>query len=286
MSVIISILQSIFQTIGWIMPISESGHSTIYHTFAGRADGSFASVTGAVHIGIAIGITVAMLKFFITLTKDFFGCGVDLVQRRFSYREAKPARVFMLMTLISFALMVFWLLPLGSKGFLFTALSRTAYNGTLIDDGIFLAITGALVFFASRQLENGNNNKTLSIVPAVIVGVASLFLVPVSGLSLIGGVWAILVLFGISRKLAYRYAFVMSVPVLLVMGIVQLATAEYKSSIAEIIIALILSAGCAFLLTRVFKNAVKKGLMKYIATYEFGIAGITLLIGIIQFLTR
>jgi undecaprenyl-diphosphatase len=287
MSVIISILQSIFQSIAWILPISESAHSSVYHTFAGRADGTWAGVTGAVHIGIAIGIFAAMVSFFIRLGKEAVGTVRDLAQRRLEAESIKGSRLFMLTTVISFAFMALWIIPLGSNGFLFSLLKKTAYNGTLIDDAVFMAITGGLIYIASWQTDNGRGgNKNLSLVFAIIIGVASLVLVPVSGFSFIGGVWAILILLGVNKKLAYRYAFVMSVPVLLVMGIVEIATAEYDSSIVEIILAIIIASICSFLLTRVFKNLVNKGFMKYIATYDLGFAAITLIIGVVQLITK
>ena len=233
-----------------------------------------------------MGIYFAALKLNIRLSKELGRWTVDVFERRFRYSEARPARRFLLMLMLSFAPMLVWLLPIGGKGFFYELLRSTAFNGTLLDDGVFLAVTGALLLVALRQLTLGKNNKGLTVAAALAAGVCSVALVSVSGLSLIGGVFAVLVLCGISKKTAYRFALEMSIPVLLVMGIIELATAAYKASAVQIIIGLVLSAVFAFLCARVLRWLINKGTLKYVALYDVFIGAITAVIGIVQLIIR
>ena len=73
------ILTAIFQAIGqaftWVFPVSESGHSVIFHNFSGRFTNACSQLTGVIHIGIAIGLFIAFYKLFISLSKIFLQLG-------------------------------------------------------------------------------------------------------------------------------------------------------------------------------------------------------------------
>lgn len=286
MSVIIAIFQAIFQAITYILPVSQSGHSSVFHDFAGRADGTTTMLTGAISLGIAIGIFVAVFKLFARLGKECVGTVTDIVHKDFNIKNASYARRFLFMLVLSYVPMLLWLLPLGSFGNSYRVLRATAYNGTLLDEGVFFAVTGVLVFLAARQLTFNRNKKQITLPAAVTAGVCSLFFVPVSGLALIGGPFCVLVLFGVSCKAAYKYSLVFSVPVLLISGISQLVRADYKSSVVAMIIGFVLAAAVAFLVVRVVNNIIKKGLLKYIAYYDVSMGVIVAVIGAIQLAVR
>ncbi|MDE6125052.1 MAG: undecaprenyl-diphosphate phosphatase, partial [Eubacterium sp.] len=71
MSIITAIFQAIGQALTFIFPISESGHSAVFHDFSSRYSGSCSELTGLIHIGIAIGIIAAFYKVFISLIMEF-----------------------------------------------------------------------------------------------------------------------------------------------------------------------------------------------------------------------
>lgn len=286
MSVLTAIFQAIFQAICFIIPISESGHSAIFHDFSGKADGTVAALTGVIHIGIALGIFLAMFKLCIKMGAEFGKCAADVVRKDFSYREAKPPRRFLLMLMLCFAPMLVWLIPIGKTGMLYEVLRRTGFNGTLLDTGVFLAVTGALLLAALRQLSLGKNENGISVLPAVCAGVVSIALVPVSGLALIGGVFSLLVIFGVTKKQSMNFALLMSIPVLIVSGIIELATAVYAVTLVQVIIGLVLSIAVSFLCTRVFKWLVNKAYMKYVAYYDLFLGAIVAVIGIVQLIIR
>lgn len=286
MSVITAIFQSIFQAIAWILPISESAHSSMFHDFAGRTAYACSALTGVVHICIALGIVASSYKLFITLFREFFATIKDLTKKKIKGSSQKPARSFMYMTLVSFVPMILWLIPTGNNRMLFGLLRKTAYNGTLLDDGIFLAITGVLVLLASRQLTLSRNNKNIELVSAIIIGVISVLLVPVSGFSLIGGVFAVLMLMGVSKKLAFRYSIVLSVPVLLVMGVVEICVSTIPTTVLMCIMGAVLSIVVSFVAIKLFRWIVEQNKLKYFGIYDIAVGVIILVIGIFELALR
>lgn len=285
MSILTAIVQAILQAIAWVFPISESGHSSLFHDFASRQSGACSTITGVIHIGIAIGIIIALYKLFIKLSAEFVGTVGDVFKKRLKGSSKKPIRKYMYMTLLSFLPMILWVIPTGN-GLLYTVLHKTSYNSALIDDGLFFVITAIMLFIATRVLAKSSNMKSVDLIPAIVVGVASVLLAPISGLSLVAGVFTILLLFGVSKGLAFKYAFVMSVPVLVVTGIVEICTAVTIASAVEIVLALVFSIAVSFISVKLLKWIIDKMYLKYVVIYDLAIGVITTIIGIFQLILK
>lgn len=269
-----------------IFPISETAHSSIFHDFAGRFSGECSSLTGIVHIGIAVGIVAAMYKFFFKMSYEFFSTFGDMFKKRLKGNKPSGARHYMYMTLMSFCPMLLWLIPCGKYGLLYNVLRTTQFNKTLLDDGLFLAVTGVLLILASVQLAKSSIPKPVAELPAIIVGALSVFLIPVSGFSFIGVVLAVLVLFGVNKKLALNYGLVMSVPVLIVSGIVEICISVTHVGVASVIIGLVISIVSAFFSVVFFKFIVNKGYLKYFGIYDVSVGVIIFIVGIFELIFR
>ncbi len=286
MSILTSIINAILQAIGWILPISEAGHSAVFHDFSGRADGSVWQLTGVIHIGIAVGIVLASFSIFKRMSLEFVAAGKELFRKELDVKSGTAARRYLYMLMIAFLPMLLWLIPLGKLGFLYSFLRGFSFNGTLLDEGLLLIVTGVLLVLASRQLTLGRNDRDVSLAYALIIGFASVLLVPVAGLSLTGGVISVLLILGVTKKYSLNFALLMSVPVLIVMGIIEIVTAEFTVSVVEIIIGAVLSVAAAFVCTRVLKYILKNNLLKFFGYYDGAIGIIIAVTGIIQLIVR
>ena len=286
MSILTAIFQALFQAVCRIFPISETAHSSVFHDFAGRFSGECSSLTGIVHIGIAVGIVIASYKLFLKMSYELFSTVGDVFKKRLKGSKPSGARHYMYMTLMSFCPMLLWLIPCGKYGLLYNVLRTTQFNKTLLDDGLFLAITGVLLIFASVQLAKSSIPKPVAELPAIIVGVLSVLLIPVSGFSFIGVVLAVLVLFGVSKRHAINYALLMSVPVLVVSGIVEICISVTHVGVASIIIGLVISIVASFFSTVFLKYFVSKGYLKYFGYYDVAVGIIILVIGIFELILR
>lgn len=285
MSILTAIFQAILQAIAWILPISESGHSAIFHDFSGRFTNACSQLTGIIHIGIAIGIFFAFFKLFANLFKNFFGSVNDAFHKKLKIKEISSAKEFMYMTILSFAMLIFYLIPVGSWGNVFKFLHYTSYNGNLLDEGIFMLLNGILLFLAVSIL----NRKINNIPPwakALILGIIVFFAIPVSGCSLVTGVLAVGLIMGMSEKYALRYAMVMSVPVLITAGIVEICIGVTKASIISAVLALVISAVCAFFAVKALIYLIRIKKMHFFAIYDISIGVICAIIGIFEIVLK
>ncbi len=285
MSIITSIFQAILQAISYLLPISESGHSAIYHDLAGKADGTVAALTGVIHIGLALGIFAAMLRLCLRMGKELVRFAGDVIHKDFYYREARPARRFLLALMLSFAPLLLWLIPVNHN-FAYEFLRRFGFNHTLLDEGLFFVITGVLLLMAVKQISTGRSQKPMTPLYGLLAGAVMLLSAPLAGLSVIGSVFTFLLLFGIGRKQALNFALVMSIPFLIGTGITELITAAVKANVAQIIIGILVAAVFGFLCTRILKFIINKGYLKYIGYYDISLGVITAVTGIVQLIVR
>lgn len=282
MSVLTAIIQAILQAVTWVFPVSESGHSSLFHDFSGRYSGACSAITGVIHIAIAVGIIIALHKVFFSLSKEFFTSIPDMFKKKFSVKNASPARSFMLMTLVSFVPMLLWVIPAGDYGTFYNLLRSTGFNGTVFDDGLFFIVTGLLILAAAKQLSIARNNKNVSIICALVVGFACVLVVPVAGLSPVAGIFAVTMLMGVSKKLAFRYSFVMSVPILIVTGIVEICISVTQAGIVSIILGVIIAAAVTVFAVKILLWMIDSVKIKYFAFYDFTIGIIAVIVGIFE----
>lgn len=285
MSILTAIFQAIGQALTWIFPVSESGHSAIFHDFSGRFTNACSQLTGVIHIGIAIGIIVAFYKLFLRLFTNFIGGWSDLFHKRLDVKNSSPQRKFMYMTILSFVPMLLYVIPAGKYTNVYMVFHRMSYNGNLLGEGICIALTGALLIVTASMLDK--KNKPLpQIVQALIIGIIAFLAVPTAGSSLVAGVFCVGVLVGMSDKYALRYSMVMSTMVLLVTGIVEICVGVTKISIVSAIIGFVVSALFAFLAVKVFIFVIKNKALKYFAWYDIAIGFICFVIGVFEIVLK
>ena len=284
MSILTAIFQALAQAFSWIFPISESGHSAIFHDFASRFSGACSKLTGVIHIGIALGIFVAMFPLFKKLFVNFFGCIGDVFKKRLDLKNVSAVRQFMLMTVLSLVPMLFYLIPVGKSVNIYQVFNRFSYNGTLLDEGVCFALTGVLIVFALTRINKVNPLPPLF--QALVLGATAFLAVPTAGCSLVAGVFCIGVIIGMNKKTAVKYALVMSFVYLIVRGIIEIVIGVTAVSVVQIIIAVILSAAAGFFFVRLLMYVIKKHMLNYVAWYDISIGVICILTGIVELIVR
>lgn len=285
MWILTAIFQAIGQALSRVFPISESGHSAIFHDFAGRYTNACSQLTGVIHIGIALGIVAAFYKLFLHLAKNFFGGWNDLFHKRLDIKKSSPQRKFMYMTILSFVPMLFYVIPAGEYGNVYSVFHRMSYNGNLLGEGICLALTGALLIVTASVLDK-KHKPVPQVLQAVIIGIIAFLAVPTAGASLVAGVFCVLVLLGMSDKYALRYSMVLSTMVLIVMGIIELCIGVTKISIISAVIGLVISAVITYLAVKVLIFVIKNKALKYFAWYDIVLGVLCAVIGIFEIVIK
>lgn len=284
MSILTAIFQAIAQAVTFLFPVSESGHSAVFHDFAGRYAGACSELTGLIHIGIAIGITIAFYKVFIKLIYEFFMGWSELFKKNLKISESSNSRKFMYLTVIPYVLLPFYLIPIGDKGNIYSILQSVSYDGNVLSEGICFIIIAVLLLISSFKLSKNEKGHPLGLPCALIVSVLLFITLPIAGFSMPVIAICIPILFGVNKKVAFRYFTALSVPMLIIFGIAEIIKCVTYVTIIEGIIAVVIAGAVSFLCAKLLLFVVSKNHLKYFSYYDFAIGGISVLAGVIELL--
>jgi len=266
--------------------VSESGHSAIFHDFAGRYSNTCSELTGLVHIGIAIGIITAFYKVFIKLIYEFFSGWSEVFNKKLNVRESTNSRKFMYLTLIPYVLMPFYLIPLGEKGNVYSLLNSVSYDGNVLSEGICFLIMAALLLLTSFKLSKNEKGNPLGLPFAVMVSVLLFITIPVAGFSMPVIAICLPVLCGVNKKVSFRYFVSLAVPFLIIFGIVEIVKCVTYVTFIEGIIAVVLAGAVSYFCSKLLLYFISKNYLKYFSYYDFAIGGIAVIAGIIELIVN
>ncbi len=286
MSIIIAIFQAIGQALTFILPISESGHSAIFHDFSARYTGAGSELTGLIHIGIAIGIIAAFYKVFLRLIFEFINGWKELFTKQFDLRKTTNSRRFMYFTILPYVFMLLYFIPAGESGNVYQFLKCRSFDGNLVSEGICFLITALLIYLASSVLEKKEMEMQLSLPVALILSLSVFLAIPLAGLSLSAVIICFGIICNVNRKIAFRYFISLSVPILIVGGIIEIANCVTYVTVVTGIIGVVVAAVVSFFISRLLLWIVRNSNLKYFSYYTSAIGVVALVTGIIEYFVK
>lgn len=289
-----SLLQSIFlgivQGLTEFLPISSSGHLAIFQVLFGM-DEVPASFDVMLHVGTLAAICACYWKDIWKLIKHGFlmlrDATVNLIvwvlhkvgKEDYEYRRVitNSYRKFALMIIIS-------TIPTGIIGVLIEGISDYAAT-TLIFPGICLLITGVVLQISDHLAEGTKTVKSATYTNAFLVGIAQGVAV-LPGLSRSGLTITCCQLNQFERRLAVKYAFIMSIPAVLGAAILKLpdalaeemSVAQGANYVVGIVVAGVVGFFCIKYMLRIISN---RG-FRYFSWYCFAVGMIAIVAGIIR----
>ncbi len=218
MTYITAIILGLVQGVAEFLPISSSGHLSLFQNFMGltnvEADHMFFDVL--LHFGTLISVCVVYRQDIADMICEFFR-GIAALFSRDGSRQAPPPPARRLVMLIILAtLPLFVVLPIQDK-------IEGLYNNTIFI-GCALLVTGFILFFSDRMAKGRKTAKNATVVDALLVGCAQA-VATVPGLSRSGSTIAAGMTRGFNREFAVRFSFLMSLPAILGANILSLIKA-------------------------------------------------------------
>lgn len=207
-----AIILGAVQGISEFLPISSSGHLVIIPHLLGVETGlAFDTV---LHIGTLIAIFTFFYKDIINLIKGFIVSIIDLSEGKFiEGLKTSPEKRFSWLIIVG-------TIPTALIGLLIKDAVESIFRGTIFV-GIFLIVTGLLLFYSERQKRGNITSKNMSFKNAVIIGICQ-GLAVLPGISRSGSTIASGLCLGLEREYAARYSFLLSIPAVLGAGVLQI----------------------------------------------------------------
>lgn len=212
-----SVFLGLVQGIAEFLPISSSGHLSLFQHFFGLTEaGLFFDVL--LHLGTLIAIFVYYWKDIVNLVKAFLRLVAGLFSKKKKEdkkgRKDPGARMILMLIVATLPLVV--VLPIKDK-------VESLYSNTIFV-GCALVVTGCILFFSDRMAKGKKTVRSATLLDALLVGVGQALAV-VPGLSRSGTTISAGMLRGFSRKFAVRFSFLLSIPAVLGANIISIGDA-------------------------------------------------------------
>ena len=219
MSYLFSIAMGFLQGVAEFLPISSSGHLTLFQYFFSpeqnpeELDMLF---TILLHFGTLISVCVYYWRDVVDMIREFFLGLADLFSRRGGHTGRPPeARRLVLMIVVA-------TLPLFAVLLVKDVVDAAFTNVTFVSAA--LIATGFLLFFSDRMAKGRKNARTATMLDALLVGCAQA-VGTLPGISRAGITISAGMLRGFDRSFAVRFSFLMSLPAVLGANILEVADA-------------------------------------------------------------
>jgi len=277
MSIWFAILLGIVQGLAEFLPISSSGHLSVFQNFLGMTNVEEENLFFDVllHLGTLSAVFVAYWGEIKALVLEFF----TMIGVRKLPRGQKPDRLSrrMILFIILGTLPLFAILPIKDK-------VEVLYGNTFFIGFAFL-LTGTLLFLSDRMNRGSRDLRTATLLDILIVGIGQAIAV-VPGLSRSGTTISCGMARGFDREFAVKFSFLLSIPAVLGANLLSLIDAVQTGidwSLFPMYLAGVVTAAVSgYLAIRLLKYITQRGSFGAFCYYCWGAGLVTLILSLIN----
>ena len=283
MNYLMSILMGFIQGVAEFLPISSSGHLTLFQAFFGmeNMEETHMFFTVLLHFGTLISVCIVYWRDIIDMIREFFLGIRALVVRDESVGKPPAARRMVMLIVVG-------TLPLFVMVFFKVALEQFFSNP--IPVSCMLLLTGFILFFSDRMARGHKTAKNATVVDALVVGCAQAVAI-IPGISRSGATISTGMLRGFDRNFAVRFSFLMSLPAVVGATLLELKDAVTAPNFTEQVVPLlpvylvgvVVSAVVGYFAIRLVKSLADKGKFGNFAYYCWAVGAVSLIAGILKF---
>jgi len=284
-------LMGLIQGLTEFLPISSSGHLSLFSHFFNIDTEISALYSSMLHIGSLVAILVFFYKTIYELFIEFTLCLKDIAKKRFTLDPKKNSktRKMLFMLILSCAPLLFLLLPIGKGRSLLEVFNSFSSDNSILAEGVCFIITGGILLLGSLADKAYNKKRNVGPLTAFLIGVAQMFSACFPGVSRSGTTISTALLCGVSRRNAIMYSFILSVPTVFAAGLFEFIEAMKTPTyipVFPLIVGVVTSAVVGVLSISLLKFLFKKNKFKYFGFYCVSLGVIVTVIGVVETLIQ
>lgn len=275
MSLLQAIFMGLLHGLTEFLPVSSSGHLALgRQLFEIETSGAFFDIL--LRIGTLAAVVAVYFKDIGKMIAESCGMLRDLfwnILRVFKHKTGDEQedyrrvvnssyRKFTLLFLVS-------AIPVVVIGIVVRELAELTAQILLLP-GIFLIVTGVLLFFAGRMVEGERTPKNITYTNSFIVGICQ-GIAALPGFSHLGIALSACLISGYSRKFAVKYAFLLFIPALLVEIAADIGTGDFAAltggDVCNAVAAALIAAFVGYICIKLMLVIVKKKKLTIFSIY-------------------
>ena len=218
MSIFDAVIQGIIQGLTEFLPVSSSGHLSLYQHFTGNSGEAAGIYSILLHLGTLLAVAIAFWKELLDMIKEFFSMMKEILTGKFDKNNMSGSRRLIFLFIIS-------LLPLCFFYFISDFYNSLSTDNDIVVEGLCFLLTAALLVISGKCVKAGgttaeNMNWKQALGMGIMQGIA-----PLPGLSRSGSTISAGLILGVSREQAVAFSFIMGVPAVLAANILEVPAA-------------------------------------------------------------
>lgn len=287
MKILEAFILGVIQGITEFLPVSSSGHMSLFTHFAGIETQTAGLFSAMLHIGTLVAVLIVFYKPIYELFAEFLLIIKDIFSKKFTFNFNKMSatRRMLFMFVISCIPLLVLLIPVGNDKNIMDLVGVFGSDDSIKAEGICFMITGFVLLLGSFTSEKTKKFQKVTTSSALLIGVAQFFAACFPGISRSGSTVSTALCCRISRKDAVRYSFILSIPAVLASGLVEIKDAmevvEYIP-VPSLLVGVVTSAVVGILGIKLLDILVKKNLFKYFGYYTLALGLVVSIIGTIE----
>ncbi|WP_296566581.1 undecaprenyl-diphosphate phosphatase [Ruminococcus sp.] len=280
------IAQAVLQGLTEFLPVSSSGHLSLYQHFTGNSGEGALMFSAILHLGTLVAVFIAFRKDILALIKELGNIFKDIFKRRFTLKNMNPERRMIVMIILS----CFCLAPFVIFKDWFESIAE---DGSVFAEGLCFLYTSAILFMSDRctkgEKKAGDITYKDSVTVGLFQGVALLPGVSRSGSTISAGLFS-----GFSRETSVKYSFILGIPVIFLSCLMEILE-YFKNTIDSNVVndksvgfmncfvGFVVAAAVGVLAIKLVNWLVKTDRFKVFALYTFVLGCVVLVVSFIEF---
>ena len=277
MSIFDAVIQGIIQGLTEFLPVSSSGHLSLYQHFTGNSGEAAGIYSILLHLGTLLAVAIAFWKELWEMVKEFFSMAKEIVSGKFDKNNMTGSRRLIFLFIIS-------LLPLCFFYFLSDFYNSLSTDNDIIVEGLCFLLTAALLIVSGKCVKAGGTTaENMSWKQALGMGIMQ-GIAPLPGLSRSGSTISTGLILGVSREQAVAFSFIMGVPAVLAANILEVPAAlsgEVEINWFAALIGMAVAYLTSLVVIKFLMDFVKKHTFTVFGCYRIALGAVVLLITLI-----
>ena len=270
MSIIKAIILGIVQGVTEFLPISSSGHLSLFQHFL-NVDGEGSLLFSVLlHLGTLIAVFIVFHKTIFELIIDAFGLVKDIFTGKFKFKQLQGKKKMLVMFVFSCIPLLLLLIPVGNDMKLMDVLGGLSEDDSILVEGFCFLFTGLLLLSSTYISKKKTLNREVNTIDAFAIGLAQVFAAGFPGISRSGSTISTGMICGVSKEYMVEYSFILGIPAIIVANAVELKDAvetgaqlELLPTVIGVLVAAVVGVACIKLLQWILK----KDMWKYFGFY-------------------
>lgn len=272
-----AILLGLVQGLTEFLPISSSGHLSVFQFFMGNSGDDVLLFNVLLHIGTLAAVFICfrltiwhLILEALAFLKDIFTGKYHIKTIREDFQSLNDRRKMLVYFVVSCVPLLFMLLPAGGGQSVMDKLSVFSTDKSILAEGFCFLLTGVVLVLGSIRAQRIRRYRKMDFFSAFTVGVAQLFAAALPGVSRSGSTISAGLLCGVSKNYMVQYSFILGIPAILAANLSELKDAVEMGSTLSVgpaIVGILTAAVSGIAAIVLLRWILKKDLFRYFGYY-------------------